>query len=273
MPTPGPSPTSDADIFAPSAKGTLELKIAGTSLSATELQLLVLVDGVLSVGEIAQGMPGVARGDVDTALRKLAAGKLIVATADLDDGNMGSGFSTISIPAGFFSGLATDANPAADAGLASLKKKGYFVHIAQRPAAQPELKEGWRPIILVIDDDPDLQKLIRTYLTLEGFNPRAALKGADIVIALRQPPPPDLILLDVQLPDANGFDILAKFRLHPVLKNMPVIMLTAEASREAVLKGLRGGANGYVTKPFEADMLINAGKAVLGLSAPAAKKK
>ena len=75
------------------------------------------------------------------------------------------------------------------------------------------------------------------------------------------------------LPDANGFDILAKFRLHPVLKSMPVIMLTAEASREAVLKGLRGGANGYVTKPFEADMLINAVKTVLGLSAPAAKKK
>ena len=273
MPPPSQLSTKDEDIFAPSAKGTRELKIAGTSLSATELQLLVLVDGVLSVGEIAQGMPGVSRDDVSAALTKLAADKLIVNTSDLDGDVMGSGFSTIAIPAGFFSGLTNDKNPAADAGLASLKKKGYFVHIAQRPAAQPELKEGWKPTILVIDDDPDLQKLIRTYLSMEGFIPRAALKGADIVIALRQPPPPDLILLDVQLPDANGFEILAKFRLHPVLKNMPVIMLTAEASREAVLKGLRGGANGYVTKPFEADLLINAVKTVLGLSAPAAKKK
>ena len=91
---------------------------------------------------------------------------------------------------------------------------------------------------------------------------------------MRQQPPPDLILLDVQLPDANGFDILAKMRQHPVLKSMPVIMLTAEATREAVLRGLQGGADGYVTKPFEPDMLITAVKAVLGLSlAPPEAKK
>jgi DNA-binding response OmpR family regulator len=54
---------------------------------------------------------------------------------------------------------------------------------------------------------------------------------------------------------------------------MPVVMLTAEATREAVLKGLQGGADGYVTKPFEADLLVNAVKAVLGVEAPAPDKK
>ena len=105
---------------------------------------------------------------------------------------------------------------------------------------------------------------------------RAALKRDDILIALRQQPAPDLILLDVQLPDANGFDILARMRHHPVLKSMPVIMLTAEATRESVLRGLQGGADGYVTKPFEPDLLITAVKAVLGLApppTPAEKKK
>lgn len=63
-------------------------------------------------------------------------------------------------------------------------------------------------------------------------------------------------------------DILARTRQRTVLKNMPVIMLTAEATRDAVLRGLKGGADGYVTKPFEADVLVTAVKAVLGLDAP-----
>ena len=127
----------------------------------------------------------------------------------------------------------------------------------------------------MVDDDTDLQKLVRTYLSLEGFHMRIALKASDIVVALRQQPPPDLILLDVLLPDGNGFDILAKMRQHPVLKMMPVIMFTAQATREAVLRGLQGGADGYITKPFEPDQLIAAVKAVLGIGAPApeAKKK
>ncbi|MCX7961833.1 MAG: response regulator, partial [Burkholderiales bacterium] len=70
----------------------------------------------------------------------------------------------------------------------------------------------------------------------------------------------------------NGFDVLAKMRLHPLFRTIPVVMLTAEASREAVLKGLRGGADGYITKPFEPDALVAAVKAVLGLSAAAEKK-
>ncbi len=156
--------------------------------------------------------------------------------------------------------------------MATLKQKGYYVRIARRPAGEIERTEGWQPMILVVDDDPDLQKLIRTFLKMEGFNVRAAFKRDDIPIALRQQPAPDLVLLDVQLPDANGFDILAKMRMHPALKTMPIIMLTAEATREAVLKGLRGGADGYVTKPFEPDSVVAAVKAVLGLNVPEKKK-
>lgn len=76
----------------------------------------------------------------------------------------------------------------------------------------------------------------------------------------------------MHLADANGFDILAKMRLHPALKSMPVIMLTAEATREAVLKGLQAGADGYITKPFEVDAVVAAVNAVLGLSGPSAPK-
>ena len=128
--------------------------------------------------------------------------------------------------------------------------------------------------VVVVDDEP----LARTGVAdLVRRDPELTVvaecaDGAAAVEAIERLHP-DLVLLDVQLPDANGFDILAKMRQHPVLRLMPVIMLTAEATREAVLKGLQGGADGYVTKPFEPDMLISAVKAVLGLSAPAGKKK
>ena len=260
----GPIAIDDADIFAPTAKGNRELKAAGTSLTAADLQVLVLIDGFSSVAEISQRAPGISREDVSVALRKLLSATLVVSTTGPDSDAMGSGFSTIAVPAGFFSGLSAESNPEAEGGTSILKTKGYYVRIARRPTDRRDTKEGWQPTILVVDDDPDLQKLVRTYFLLEGFRMRAALKRDDIVIALRQQPAPDLVLLDVQLPDANGFDILARMRQHPGLKNMPVIMLTAEATREAVLKGLQGGADGYVTKPFEPDSLVTAVKAVLG---------
>jgi two-component system OmpR family response regulator len=274
MPSPAPSKISDDEVFAITGKGNTELKAANTGLTAGDLQVLVLVDGFSSVSLIAQRVAGMSRDEVSDSLRKLVDVKMVVSTAEPDSDVMGSGFSTIAVPAGFFSGLTMDQSPEAEGGTSILKKKGYYVRIAKRPQDQRDAKQGWQPTILVIDDDPDLQKLIRTYFVMEGFLPRAAFKLPEIIIALRQQPIPDLILLDVQLPDGNGFDVLARMRQHPVLKTMPVVMLTAEATREAVLKGLQLGADGYITKPFEPDVLVSAVKAVLGLTpAPAAKKK
>lgn len=263
---------NDEDVFAPTEKGNRHLKSGDSTLSALELQVLVLVDGVLSVGEIARRMPGASREEVAAALRKLAADKLAVSTSDLGSDTDASGFSTIAVPAGFFSGLAQDANPEAERGVSDLRSKGFYVSIARRRPGPREAKSGWRATILVVDDDPDLQKLFRTYLSLEGFNIRSAVNRDQIVQGLGKQPPADLVLLDVHMPDVNGFDVLAKMRLHPRFKDTPVIMLTAEATRDAVLKGLRGGADGYVTKPFEPDVLVGAVKAVLGLFAPPEKK-
>jgi CheY-like chemotaxis protein len=258
-----PAPEFKEDeVFLLSEKGSRELKAGATALSAAELQVLVVVDGFSSVAEIASRVPGLSREEVTAALRSLLAAKLLLSESEAD-ANV-TGFSTIAVPAGFFSSLA-NADAEADGGLAILKKKGFYVRIARRPADEGKAAAGWKPTVLVVDDDPDLQKLIRTYFMMSGLVPRAALKRDDIVIALRQSPAPDLVLLDVQLPDANGFDILARMRQHPVLKNMPVVMFTAEATRDAVLRGLQGGADGYVTKPFEPDQLVVAVKTVLGL--------
>jgi len=272
MPHPGAA-LADDEVFAATGRGHAELKAANTGLSAADLQVLVLVDGFSSVALIAQRVPGLTREDVNVSLRKLIGAKMVISTAEPDSDVMGSGFSTIAVPAGFFSGLTMDQTPEAEGGTSILKKKGYYVRIAKRPPDARDIKQGWKPTVLVIDDDPDLQKLIRTFFVMEGFLYRAAFKMSEIVIALRQQPVPDLILLDVQLPDGNGFDILARMRQHPVLKAMPVVMLTAEATRESVLKGLQLGADGYITKPFEPDVLVSAVKAVLGLIPPPAARK
>src|SRR3989337_372599 len=92
-------------------------------------------------------------------------------------------------------------------------------------------------------------------------------KGDCVAARVRQPPLPDLVLLDVMLPDTDGFNVLARMRQHPLLGKVPVIMVTGTATREAVLKGLLGAATGYITKPFEIDVLVKAVKTVLGIEA------
>jgi CheY-like chemotaxis protein len=245
---------------------------AGTALSAKELQVLILVDGNTAVDQIRKVSPNLAVDEVTDILKKLFAGRLITNATEPSSDGLESGFFSIAVPAGFFSTTTPSDASEADQGASSLQKDGYYVRIARRPAAKREVKAGQKFTVLVVDDDPDLTKLLRTYLALEDFVPRLAANRAEFLNALRQAPMPDIVLLDVDLPDVNGFDILVKMRQHPALKAIPVVMLTAEATRQAVLKGLLAGADGYVTKPFDPEAVTLAVKAVLGLSGPAEAK-
>jgi len=273
-PPPATFKTTDDDIFAMTGKGNRQLKSSsGTALTTAELETLILVDGISTVKQILERLPGHTRSGLVETLGALRAAGLIVSTTEVDTEDGESGFSTISVPAGFFSSITEAASTEAAGGVALLKKKGFYVRIARRPAEVRKPADGQKPTILVVDDDPDLQKLLGMYLKLEGFVVRPATNRDAVLIGLRTPPMPALVLLDVQMPDANGFDILAKLRLHPALKTLPVIMLTGETTRESVLKGLRGGADGYVTKPFEPENVVKAIKAVLGLNPPPEEKK
>jgi two-component system OmpR family response regulator len=262
----------EQDVYAITDKGNVELKSAGTSLSAAELEVLVLVDGQSTVAQIAQHAGNLKPADVNVILRKLFKNSLITTATEPTSDGLESGFFTIAVPAGFFSKVTEQTNVEAEQGVTTLNQKGYFVRIARRPAAARQVKEGEQITVLVVDDDPDLLKLLRTYISLEGYAVRTAEKRDDIVGAFRKAPIPNIVLLDVELPDANGFDVLAKMRQHPLLKTVPVIMLTGSATREAVIRGLQAGADGYVTKPFEPDHVMSAIKAVLGFSGAAEAK-
>ena len=117
----------------------------------------------------------------------------------------------------------------------------------------------------MVEDDPDMSELVSRLLIAAGFEIEIAANRGEVLAGLRKQPLPDVILLDVMLPDANGFEILQRLKAHPALKGVPVIMLTADAARESVMRGIAGGADGYVTKPFERAMLLEGVKAVLGI--------
>jgi two-component system OmpR family response regulator len=264
---PRPSQVNDQDVYALTSKGDAELRGAGTTLTRTELEILVLVDGQSNVARIAKGAKGITPEVARATLGKLSLAGLVVLASELHaDALDASGLFDMSLPAAGVAGAKSGAEPDADSTLTSLQREGYFVRIARLAAGGPLRKDGSKISIVIVDDDPDLTKMLRSYLLLEGFAPRVAANREEIVAALRQPPAPDLVLLDVTLPDADGFEVLARMRQHPALKAVPVVMLTAKATREGVLKGLLEGADGYVTKPFQIETLIQVVRAVLGLS-------
>lgn len=255
----------DSAVYVLTHKGSKELQASETGLSALALELMVLIDGRATLADIRKRMKSAAgAGPVADSLAELRRGGFIDLAANL-----------VAMPSDFIEFFSTSPQqPSASAldqaqsdaasGVTSLQQQGYYVRIAMR--AGPRRQSATRPVVMVIEDEASLAKFLRQYLELEGFTAMTAANRNEIVAGLRRQPPPDLVLLDVMLPDADGFNILLKMREHPVLKTVPVLMLTAKATRESVLRGLAGGANGYITKPFEPKALISAVQTVLGIS-------
>jgi DNA-binding response OmpR family regulator len=109
--------------------------------------------------------------------------------------------------------------------------------------------------ILLIEDDADLFSLLRYNLEKEGFSLTGQQTGKGAIELCRQVRP-DLILLDIMLPDSDGLDICKGIRKDPDLAGIPIIFLTARASETDRIVGLEIGANDYVVKPFFVRELI-----------------
>ena len=102
---------------------------------------------------------------------------------------------------------------------------------------------------VLIEDDPDLYSLIQYNLEKEGFAMAGAQTGKGALELCRRERP-DLIILDIMLPDSDGLEICKAIRANPDLANIPVIFLTARASETDRIVGLELGANDYIVKPF-----------------------
>ncbi|HEX2828493.1 MAG TPA: response regulator [Burkholderiales bacterium] len=255
---------TDEDVYALTRQGEEELRGAKTRLPSSALDLLVRIDGRSSVAAIRSAMAGVPPQDVAGTFEWLRQTGLIERAKAGADGALDF-FAGAAAPLVPTASAVSSATNEAGAGVTSLQQQGYYVRIARRPAAMPQLPTDRRPLVVVVEDEPHLAKFLKHFLALEGFDARIAGNRAEIVEAVRLPPRPDLVLLDVMLPDADGFDVLTKMRGHPALADVPIIMLTAKTTREAVIKGLAHGADGYITKPFQTDVLIKAMKTVFGM--------
>ncbi|MCC6616986.1 MAG: response regulator [Anaerolineae bacterium] len=109
----------------------------------------------------------------------------------------------------------------------------------------------------MIDDDPELQHLVRILLSRNNMEVIAAANVAAAVKLLATPPLPDLILLDLMLPDQNGISFLRQMRARSMFDGVPVIVLSALVDPQQIREALDAGADRYLTKPYIANNLVS----------------
>jgi DNA-binding response OmpR family regulator len=125
--------------------------------------------------------------------------------------------------------------------------------------------------ILVVEDDPDQLEAIRGNLKAAGFAIGTATNGVDALVKTRTVTP-DLIVLDLMLPQLNGLDICKTLREDPATASIPVIMLTGMDSYFTRVAGFEAGINIYLTKPYQPKELISKVEELLNPKAPASGK-
>ena len=116
--------------------------------------------------------------------------------------------------------------------------------------------------VLVIEDDPDIQELIRVNLVAEGCRVTIAANGLEGLDSARNAVP-DLVLLDLMLPEVDGLEVCRQLKADSRTQGVPIVMLTARTEDIDIVTGLELGADDYVTKPFSSKILIARIRAVL----------
>lgn len=117
--------------------------------------------------------------------------------------------------------------------------------------------------VLLADDEPDIQLIARLALKRAGFDVTAVTNGAEVLAKVSEVKP-EAILLDWMMPEMDGFETCARLKANPETKNIPVIFVTAKAQESEIDRGLKLGAVGYITKPFDALSLGTQVRAFLG---------
>jgi DNA-binding response OmpR family regulator len=115
--------------------------------------------------------------------------------------------------------------------------------------------------ILIVEDEKDILQLVKLYLDKEGFRTVTATTGTDGLKCVKQEKP-DLIVLDLMLPEIDGLEVCKRLRSSPETAMVPIIMLTAKAEESDTVIGLELGADDYVTKPFSPKALVARVKAL-----------
>jgi CheY-like chemotaxis protein len=145
----------------------------------------------------------------------------------------------------------------------ALARTGAYIsadRLSRRPAPRKSTSDT---VVLIVEDDPDQLALADLRVSMAGYKVRVAKSVNEFLHSMLDEGAPDLLLLDVVLPDGNGFELLTKMRRHAVIGSLPIVMLTAENEAEDIGKGLLLGADGYITKPYTKNILADVIRRVL----------
>ena len=119
-----------------------------------------------------------------------------------------------------------------------------------------------KPSVLIVEDEPDIADLIRFHCEREGMDARTVGTGK-VAIELVKRQVPDLMILDLMLPDVGGIEVCRRVKQWPESREMPVVMVTAKGEETDIVAGLEIGADDYVVKPFSPRVLMARVRAVL----------
>lgn len=121
---------------------------------------------------------------------------------------------------------------------------------------EPELFKRTARKVLIVDDDPSISRLLAMALSSNGYEVFEALNGIKgYKVARREKP--DVVLLDIMMPDVDGYEVFRRIKLDPTTNGIPIVFVSAKSSEEDINKGLSMGANAYITKPFEISSLLD----------------
>ena len=109
--------------------------------------------------------------------------------------------------------------------------------------------------ILIVEDEESLLKLESILLSSKGYNVTGVMDGRSALDEISANPP-DLVILDIMLPELDGFEVCRHIKENPATKNIPVVMLTAKKNSQDYARGMEMGADAYMTKPFKSAKVI-----------------
>jgi DNA-binding response OmpR family regulator len=160
-------------------------------------------------------------------------------------------------------GTARSAEAMEIARFSSLRRRGTLA-LERAPGGREETR-AMPASILIADDDPNIVLALRFLMEKEGYRVRVATDGEAALTAIAEDRP-DLVVLDVMMPRRNGFDVCAAVRADPELAATRIVMLTAKGLDGERNRGLRAGADDYVTKPFATRDVLERVRQLLGAS-------
>jgi chemosensory pili system protein ChpA (sensor histidine kinase/response regulator) len=125
-----------------------------------------------------------------------------------------------------------------------------------RPALSPRAVEI--PEVLIVDDSFSVRRVVANFIRSAGWHPVQAKDGLEALeIIQRAPKPPDVILLDIEMPQMDGYELTSTLRAHPTYRHIPIVMLTSRAGEKHRQKAFEVGATEYLVKPYQDEVLLN----------------